>query len=112
MIIMKRKKKSPTDADIVGFAAKRMKIGEFELFIRAYEEWYGEKPTEAMMEPFFGTDLKRSIAPFWARHYARRFLSDPELHDQIVKEKRVSSAVYFIPLILEYLLIMYYLVRA
>ncbi len=108
---MQRKKKSPTDPDIIGFAAKRMNIGEFELFILAYEEWYGERPTEAMMEPFFGTYLKRSTAPFWARHYARRFLSAPELREEIAKEKRVSSAVYFIPIILEYLLIMYYLVR-
>ncbi len=109
---MKRERKSPTDADIIGFAARRLNIGEFELFIRAYEEWYGEKPTEAMMEPFFGTYLKGAAAPFWARHYARRFMGDPELREQVVQEKRVSSAVYFIPLILEYLLIMYYLVRA
>lgn len=109
---MKKKKNRNYDVEWVGFAAKQMGIGDFNFFMRSYTAWYGEEPTEAMIEPYFKKYLLNGVVPFWVRHYARNYLSDPDLCDRLSKESKVTHILYFIPLLFEYLIIMYYLARA
>lgn len=107
---MKRRRSEPMDPYLVGFAAKQMGMGEFQLFMKAYRAWYGEEPTEAMIEPYFKRYMTNSVAPFWVRHHARAYINNPDLRMKLAEEKKVSHIVYFVPLVVEYLLIMYYLV--
>ncbi|MDX1764371.1 MAG: hypothetical protein R3231_08630 [bacterium] len=110
---MKKDKDKNQDVDMVGFVARQMDLGDFDFFMRAYAEWYGEEPTEAEIEPYFKKYLLNSVAPFWVRHYARNYLNDPELVDRLAKESKSTHLLYFIPLLIEYLIIMYfYLARA
>lgn len=109
---MKKVKNANQDVDLVGFAAKQMDTGDFDFFMKSYAAWYGEEPTEATIEPYFKKYLLNSVAPFWVRHYARNYLNDPELIDRLAKESKTTHLLYFIPLLFEYLIIIYYLAHA
>ncbi len=110
---MKKKRTEPFDPDLVGFAAKRMQIGEFKFFQEAYLAWYGDVATEELIDPYFSRYLTNSTAPFWVRHYARNFLSDPEVRIEIATEKKIALVTYLGSIILEYAFIMccYLMVR-
>ncbi len=104
------KKKSPTfDPDQVGYAARILETGEFKLFQNAYLDWYGQEASEAAIEPYFEQYLTNGIVPFWMRSYIRGFLNDPKLRARLARQTRVSTVIYFVPLVFEYALLMYYL---
>ncbi len=99
----------PIDADQVGNAAKLLKIGEFKLFAEAYRSWYGNEPSDEVLEPIFCRYLLENIVPFWVRSYVRHVLNDSELHKKVAGKRKAAACGYYVPIVCEFALIMYYL---
>ena len=70
-----------SDGDRVVYAAKVLDVSEFELFERAYSDWYGREPETLTIEHEFVQYLYFGAAPPWVRHYARMTL---DAHPQAV----------------------------
>ena len=51
-------------------------ISEFEIFRRAYNDWYGREMTTQALERDFAQYLYFGSAPPWVRHYTRMVLDD------------------------------------
>lgn len=62
------------DCRAVRDAAAALRISEYDLFSLAYEKWWGERPTDAMLEPVFVQYLYEEAVPFYVRHFTRDVL--------------------------------------
>lgn len=63
-----------TDAQRVVQVANELEISEFEIFSRAYNDWYGRDADTRALERDFAQYLYFGAAPPWVRHYTRLFL--------------------------------------
>jgi hypothetical protein len=93
----------------VEFAARLLGTNEFKLFENAYQAWHGKKPSEKLLEHFFNRYLLENVVPFWVRNYVRTFINDPVLHERLGRKRRVAACCYVVPIVLEYTVIMYFL---
>lgn len=100
------------DSGQVNFAARHLEKSEFRLFAAAYRAWYGEDASDAYLEPVFSRYLVDNTVPFWVRGYVRKILSDPDLQKNIVKKRKVAFWGYLMPLVFEFIVIMYFLLLA
>ena len=101
------KKKKPTDIQQVYKASSWLGISEFQVFCNAWQAWYDEKPSEDRIEPFFVDFLGQDAVPFWVRNYVRIILNRKDL---IMKEKKrlvIGGIIYYIPLLIFFILIMW-----
>jgi hypothetical protein len=105
---MQQSSKQSDDVYQVGFAARLLGMSDFKLFEAAYHAWHGKKPSEELREHFFNRFLLESVVPFWVRNYVRTFLNDPELQERLGK-KKVAACCYVVPIVVEYAVIMYFL---
>ena len=64
----------PSDRAEVARAANLLQVGEFQLLQLAYEEWYGRRLPEALVDRLFAAYMFHNEVPHWARQYARNIL--------------------------------------
>lgn len=79
------------NSDLDAFLITKMALGisEYQLFIEAYRDWYGEKPHNRRIDTLFGSYLHTLELPFFVRHYARHYLDrHHEALQSIQKEYR------------------------
>ncbi len=64
--------------DLAAIEAARevMKIGEFDLFRRAWRAWFAREADEKRLEAVFVAYLFHREVPVWVRHFCRRVLAD------------------------------------
>ena len=62
-------------------AANILQIGEFQLLQLAYGDWHGEDLPEGQMDQLFKSYMIDGVAPFWARHYARKIIAEEQAGD-------------------------------
>lgn len=62
------------DARMVHVAANLLRVPEFAFFRLAYERWFGGRPADAEIEPYFMLYLYRRRVPPWVRHLARQVI--------------------------------------
>ena len=106
---MQQSSNQSDDVYQVGFAARLLGMSDFQLFENAYHAWHGKKPSEELLEHFFNRFLLESVVPFWVRNYVRTFLNDPELQERLGKKRKVAACCYVVPIVVEYAVIMYFL---
>ena len=79
---------------VVGAATNLLQVGEFQLLQLAFREWYGRDLPEAMVDRLFAGYMLKGEVPHWARHYARKILSESErgqIDDRDPKFHRYNS---------------------
>lgn len=76
--------------DLAAIEAARevMKIGEFDLFRRAWRAWFACEADEKRIEAVFVAYLFHREVPVWVRHFCRRVLAE----DAVVRPALVASA--------------------
>ncbi len=65
-----------TDGERVVLSANLLDTSEFEIFRRAYLEWYGRDLDTKALGAEFSVYLHTSQAPPWVRHYSRNLLQE------------------------------------
>ena len=63
-----------SDGQRVVLAAEVLEISEFEIFERAYNDWYGQEAELRTLEHEFVQYLYFGSTPPWVRHYTRMLL--------------------------------------
>lgn len=48
---------------------------EYQVFVDAYRDWYGDEPAQRRLQNAFGEYLKSGDLPHFVRHYARRYVA-------------------------------------
>lgn len=66
----------PTDLDPLILTRESLDVSEFELFCKAYADWYGENPAMPCLEKQFDDYLISGALPFYVRHYCRQFIEN------------------------------------
>lgn len=61
-----------TDPHQVERLAATLQISEFELFSRAYQDWFGHPAANTLLEPVLMQYLYYDQIPCWVRHYCRQ----------------------------------------
>lgn len=61
-----------TDPHQVERLAATLQISEFDLFARAYQDWFGRPAPRASLETAFMQYLYYDQMPYWVRHYCRQ----------------------------------------
>ncbi len=64
------------DVAAIEAARKAMKIGEFDLFRRAWRAWFAREPDDRQLEAAFVAYLFHREVPVWVRHFCRRVLAE------------------------------------
>ncbi|MFQ5784758.1 MAG: hypothetical protein ACE5H8_08030 [Alphaproteobacteria bacterium] len=77
------------DMAAVQRAADAMRVGEFDVFRRAYRRWFGHDADEPRIERDFVAYLFRGQAPYWVRRFCRRVAGEPALS---IAARRAPSA--------------------
>ncbi len=54
----------------------RLRITEFELFQRAYHDWFGHAAEVRSLERLYVAYMFNQAVPHWVRHFCRQFLRD------------------------------------
>lgn len=62
-------------SELVIRVANELDISEFEIFLRAYEWWFGRRPREDQIEQAFREYLEEDLVPPFVTQYAREILS-------------------------------------
>lgn len=93
----------------IGFTAKLLETSEFKLFGDAYRTWYGEEISDKLLECCFNRYLLNNIVPFWVRSYVRKFFYDPDLQEHLDKKRKVAACCYIVPIVVEYVVVIYFL---
>ena len=106
---MQQSANKSADVYQVGFAARLQGTDEFKLFEDAYHAWHGKKPSRELLEHFFTRYLLENAVPFWVRNYVRTFLNDPALQERLGRRRKVAACCYVVPIVVEYGVIMYFL---
>ena len=65
-----------TELDTLILTRESLDVSEFEVFRRAYTDWYGEKPAMQCLEKQFDDYLTSGVQPFYVRHYCRQFIKN------------------------------------
>lgn len=60
-------------------ASSALQVTEFKLFELAFQDWYGKKAEEQIMEKYFAAYMFAKRVPGWVRHFSRKIL---KLQDQ------------------------------
>lgn len=60
------------DVQAVLNTSAMLEITEFEVFRLAYRDWFGRRPADATIEPFFTEYMFDDVVPGWVRHFTRR----------------------------------------
>ena len=80
-----------TELDTLILTRESLNVSEFEVFRRAYTDWYGEKPAMQRVEKQFDDYLTSGVQPFYVRHYCRQFVENhPDCVDAAQKRERHS----------------------
>ena len=107
VLIMAKTEYDPADTDDANY----LEVSEFDVYMDAYNAWYGNAPSEKQMERIFSHYLLENKVPFWVRSYANNrvpeeyFLADTTREDS----KTANSMLYIVSLIAEYVLLACYL---
>lgn len=64
------------DLALIDAACEAMRIGEFDLFRRAFRAWFGVEPDEKRLEAVFVAYLFHREVPGWLRHFCRRVVDE------------------------------------
>lgn len=64
------------DLAAIEAACEAMKIGEFDLFRRAWRAWFAREADEKRLEAVFVAYLFHREVPAWVRHFCRRVLAE------------------------------------
>ncbi len=84
-----------TDGERVVHSANLLEISEYEVFRRAFQEWYGSQPDVASLEDDFAQYLYFSATPLWVRHYTRNLLEEsPNASAPINRGGSISTMIW------------------
>ena len=63
-------------ADVVSLldASSALEVTEFRFFELAFQDWYGRKADEDIIEKYFAAYMFANRIPNWVRHFARKIL--------------------------------------
>jgi len=67
------------DLVVVLDATAVLEVTEFRFFELAFQDWYGRRAKESVIEKYFVAYMFADRVPAWARHFARKVL---KLHTQ------------------------------
>lgn len=67
-------KRIPRDSLSVARTACALSVGEFRVFEIAYQDWFGEKGEEKLIEKHFVRYMFNDIVPAWVRHFCKKIL--------------------------------------
>lgn len=56
-------------------AAALLQVTEFRIFELAYMEWYGRRPRQYIIEPYFNDYMFNQVIPAWVTHFCRRVVA-------------------------------------
>ena len=101
----------PITQRTVGYVANLLEVGDFEFFRLAWREWHDEDPDPDVVEADFGRYIDHGEVPYYVAQYTRRILDDTDLMERERKAYIRSRFVYYIPLLIFFTLIMYFLLR-
>ena len=83
-----------SDGDRVVHTANLLDVSEFEVFQRAYSDWYGREAETRTLEQEFVRYLYFECTPPWVRYYTRTTLnSHPEAIAGRVRRMGMSGAL-------------------
>ena len=71
-----------SDLDAFQITASALGISEYQLFIKSYQDWYGDSPHSELIDAQFGRYLHTMELPFFVRHYARHYLGS---HHEVIQ---------------------------
>jgi hypothetical protein len=103
--------KEQTDDQLLYKASSLLGISELQLFSDAWQAWYDEEPTEKRIEPYLIEFIDHNLVPFWVRNHVRKILSNKEL---LAREKKLlitGTITYYGPLIILFVLLIWYLLN-
>jgi hypothetical protein len=88
-----------SDLDAFLITKKALGISEYQLFIEAYRDWYGDKPHHKRIDALFGRYLHTMDLPFFVRHYARHYLDRhhealQSIQDEYRRDKRANTFAF------------------
>ena len=63
-----------TDIVAVLDASAALEVTEFKLFELAFEDWYGRKAREEVIEKYFAAYMFANRIPSWVRYFARKII--------------------------------------
>jgi len=80
------------DAESFVLTRELLDVSDYEVFQRAYADWYGHEPDRHAIDAHFGAYLRSEQLPIFVRHYVRRFVqSHPDGVRAVVdRETRAS----------------------
>lgn len=111
VVIMAKTEYDPADTDRVISAANYLEVSEFDLFMDAYNAWYGKGLSEKQVERIFSHYLLENTVPFWVRNYVNNCVPEEYFLADITREdsKVANSMLYIGSIIAEYVLLACYL---
>ncbi|MCP5419347.1 MAG: hypothetical protein H6970_08350 [Gammaproteobacteria bacterium] len=63
------------DLTALHVTAVALELSEYQVFLHAYRDWFGDEPREQQIDASFGSYLRKGEIPIWVRHFARCFLA-------------------------------------
>ena len=48
---------------------------DYQVFVDAYRDWYGDEPAQHRLDKVFGEYLQSGNLPHYVRHYARQYVA-------------------------------------
>lgn len=63
---------------VIAAAANLLQVGEFQFLQLAYRDWYDREIPASQIDRLFASYMMQGRIPHWARHYARKILSQGE----------------------------------
>ncbi len=80
-----------TELDQFHLTRESLEVSEFDIFRRAYIDWYGKTPTLREIENHFDGYLVSGELPFYVRHYCRQFIEHrPDMVEAVRKQEHRS----------------------
>jgi hypothetical protein len=78
------------DAERFVLARELLDVSEYDVFRRAYLDWYGREPDPRVIDSLFGAYLRTDELPMFVRHFARRYVEDhaDRVHAVVDRERR------------------------
>ena len=90
---MQQANQGMTDGERVLRLANELEMSEFDIFRRAYNDWYGREVETSSLEKDFAQYMYFGSTPLWVRHYTRMALDAPRTPAQGIRPGALVTAM-------------------